>query len=187
MIVIIAVFLSFLTTLARLLPTKSTVQAETSEPSQMLQARRLQLYNTTTESNICVSCIDKGNVFCPFANMQGGYCCKPDEQCPSVGMCTDVWNQALDKYRLCPNDPSCKFPKIITPNSTLVTYAFSPKSGESMFKLGDVCSYKIQMPPNADTNDLIYFRLEYLQYTQAYLTKGVALDDQVANYTLQAG
>jgi len=98
-------------------------------------------------------------------------------------MCTDSWNQTVDKYRLCPNEPSCMFPKIITPNNTVVTYA----NIKSRFLLGDVCSYKIQMPLNADTNDLIYFRMEYLNYAQAYLTKGVALNDQVGNYSLSAG
>ena len=47
---------------------------------------------------------------------------------------------------------------------------------KGVFLLGDVCSFKIQIPDGTDLNDMMYIRLEYLKDASATLIKGETFD-----------
>jgi hypothetical protein len=42
--------------------------------------------------------------------------------------------------------------------------------------MGDLCSFKVTIPPSADLNDMMYIRMEYLSDCTATLIKGTSFD-----------
>jgi len=58
---------------------------------------------------------------------------------------------------------------------------------KGVFLLGDVCSFKIQIPQTADLNDMMYIRVEFLSDATATLIKGTTFDQPQVMYSMQAG
>jgi hypothetical protein len=48
---------------------------------------------------------------------------------------------------------------------------------------GDICSFQISMPSNADPNDVLFIRAEYFQYASATLLKGTSIWNLVSRYS----
>ena len=57
---------------------------EANERSKTLTERRLERVSTEL-SNVCKSCLDDGNNWCPTINFTGGYCCSEEDysNCPN--------------------------------------------------------------------------------------------------------
>jgi hypothetical protein len=87
-----------------------------------------QLYNETTESYLCKTCIDQGNVYCPTRDLTQGYCCEPGESyCPSAGVCSNDFLNQIVAYQLCPSDEqACVYPRtIVPPNSATIYHQYT--------------------------------------------------------------
>lgn len=57
---------------------------EANERSKTLTERRLERVSTEL-SNVCKTCLDDGNNWCPTINFTGGYCCSEEDysNCPN--------------------------------------------------------------------------------------------------------
>ena len=58
---------------------------------------------------------------------------------------------------------------------------------EGVFRIGDVCSFKVQIPESTDLNDMMYIRMEYLSDATATLIKGTTFDQPLSMHGMQAG
>lgn len=77
------------------------------------------------------------------------------------------------------------FERVLTPPLDGTTKIYENLSG--VFLLGDVCSFKIQIPESADLNDMMYIRIEYLDDATATLIKGTTFDNPQIMYSMSAG
>jgi len=143
------------------------------------EARR-ELYNTTSQSNVCHDCIDELFKWCPTSNYQQGYCCSPNEVCPRATACSDEFDFSEISYMLCPNELGCLFSRTLVPPTSGAKKTYEQIEGK--FQLGDLCSYKIAIPSSTDLNDMMYITIEYLSNARAYLIKGNNLLDPIALY-----
>lgn len=157
------------------------------------------LYNTTDQSNVCKRCIDNLDIknkkrkkdqpkhlWCPTANYQSGYCCTELERCPNPGgICSDKFEIPEFQYMLCPNEIGCLFSRTLTPPTNEDQKLYENLEGR--FQKGDLCSFKITIPTNADKNDMMYLRIEYLNNAKASLIKGASLLDPDSLYQVTPG
>jgi hypothetical protein len=86
---------------------------------------------------------------------------------------------------LCPNEAGCMFDRTLTPPADGTSKLYENLKG--VFLLGDVCSFKIQIPQTADLNDMMYIRVEFLSDATATLIKGTTFDQPQVMYSMQAG
>lgn len=86
---------------------------------------------------------------------------------------------------LCPNEAGCKFDRTLTPPLDGTSKLYENLKG--VFKLGDVCSFKIEIPQTADLNDIMYIRVEFLTDATATLIKGKTFDQPEVMYSMTAG
>lgn len=144
-----------------------------------------KLWNTTQESQVCKTCIDNGFVWCPTSTKVSGYCCELTENCPRAGGCSVDYQYLEFQYMLCPNEAGCKFDRVLDPPADGKQKMYENMDG--VFRIGDVCSFKIQIPESTDLNDMMYVRVEYLSYATATLITGQTFDSPKIMYDMQAG
>lgn len=138
------------------------------------------LYQTFTnpneKSNFCKTrCIDKGLIYCPNADYQNGYCCKPGENCPREGVCTNDDPKAPDwfKYVLCPNEAECgnNYQKIIVPNLDSTPTIYSIYNDGFRFDRGDMCGYIIEAPAGMGKWDKLKLQVSNIKFADVYVAK----------------
>lgn len=105
-----------------------------------------------------------------------GNCCEDGDPCPRYGICSDQLKGLHEQILLCPNEDSCGngntyIPREIRPNSNGMEDRYE-NLNVGMFK-GDVCNFEIMRPDNADTNDVIFLRIEYLKGFNATVFRGL--------------
>ena len=86
---------------------------------------------------------------------------------------------------LCPNEVGCSFTHTIYPPRNESTHLYEQLDG--VFLKGDICSFKIALPPGSDPNDVLYLRTEHFKLTTAKLIKGKSLQEPKAMYSLSPG
>ena len=86
---------------------------------------------------------------------------------------------------LCPNEAGCMFDRTLTPPLDGTTKLYENLHGE--FLMGDICSFKVAIPPSSDLNDLMYIRTEFLSDCSATLIKGTTFDNPQIMYNMKAG
>lgn len=86
---------------------------------------------------------------------------------------------------LCPNEGGCLFDRVLSPPLDGKTKLYENLSG--VFRIGDVCSFKIQIPESTDLNDMMFIRIEYLSDATATLIRGSTFDDPRSMLNMIAG
>ena len=158
-----------------------------NEPRTMAERQLARVQ--TEKSDQCKKCIDDNNNWCPTINYTSGYCCSEEDftNCPSQGICSTDPAYVIKelKYMLCPNE-ECVNKRYLVPTTDGSETKFEMLEGT--FLVNDMCNYKITNPnQNGDLNDVMYFRLEYIERATAILIKGESLENPYAMYTLQRG
>lgn len=126
-------------------------------------------------SHVCKECIDNGFIWCPTSDKISGYCCTLTENCPRAGDCSTDYQLLEFQYMLCPNENGCVFDRSLMPPLDGTKKLYQNLIG--VFLLGDVCSFKVAIPPSTDLNDIMYIRAEYLSDCTATLIKGTTFNN----------
>ena len=58
---------------------------------------------------------------------------------------------------------------------------------DGTFLVGDLCNFKVTNPVSSDLNDVMYFKLEYIDKAKAVLIKGESLSNPKAMYKVKVG
>ena len=143
---------------------------------------------STESSESCKTCIDSGNTWCPTAQGNSGFCCEKNENCPREGSCSNDLDIKVQeqRYTLCPNDAGCMFDRVLRPPMDESVKLYENLTG--VFKMGDVCSFKVQLPPVADLFVIMFIKIEFLKDATATLIKTEASTNTAqALYRLQGG
>ena len=170
--------------------TEEDDDSEHSVDSENGSHRRLyySLKNPKSKSNLCkTECIDKGNVFCPSDNYEGGLCCSTIENCPP-GRSTDrnfyqtsVWcsnhnphgTPDVFKWFVCPNEASCgdngkKY--IIRPlDGEVITRAIDKDN--NLFLDNDICAWVIKNPDNMGARDWMWIEITKVDRCGVFVSK----------------
>ena len=123
-------------------------------------------------SNKCKTlCIDEGMNFCSNSNYSGGYCCKADETCPKVHICSldNPRAPAMFKYLACPNESACESKNIYPSYSGEVLTRTVNKYKN--FVRNDVCSYIIHTPDEMSRRDSMKVRIKNMENVIVFLHK----------------
>ena len=86
---------------------------------------------------------------------------------------------------LCPNELGCTFSRYMIPRTNGDTDHYEMFDGT--FLVGDLCNFKVTNPVSSDLNDVMYFKLEYLNRCTAVLIKGESISNPIALYRLSVG
>ena len=127
-------------------------------------------FETSSDSASCNKCLTRKMIWCPTPEYNSGYCCKPAENCPRSDVCSSDMQNGNQKKFLCPNKPSCTHSRELYPPSSGKQRMYDHLHEE--FSSGEICSYKLSIPENADLNDVMYVRIEYINNAKLGLVKG---------------
>ena len=86
---------------------------------------------------------------------------------------------------LCPNELGCTFSRYMIPRTNGETDHYEMFDGT--FLVGDLCNFKVTNPVASDLNDVMYFKLEYVNRCKAVLIKGESISNPIALYRLAVG
>lgn len=143
-----------------------------------------------SKSNFCkTKCIDRGQVFCPTDNYEGGVCCHPGEICPAgkndydprfyqaATWCSNHNEDAPDrfKYLVCPNELACGDDgrKFIEPplDGEVITRAIEKYDSSRLFLDNDICAWVIRNPAGMGARDWMWVEITEVDRSLVYVGK----------------